>query len=261
MRSSVHDENELNGIKLERYVLHTIQDDLISFNVHVPQAGDFFIEIFASLVEPDANPFGQSFKLKCVCKYKITCAELTQRMHPLPACASGEWGPMKALRHFAIVPLTHKQAIIEAQQAHLELKFQLPKSLKVHVKLHSNTIAAADLDRCVRHEMGASGEPLQLSVCMQLPDEAQYGLDIYARDPEQQVEKKTMSHCCKYLINFAKRSSVGSRSNATIPPIVGIVQSGSSQSNKFKSAMRPRTPPMLENKPGAIMFEIFKIRL
>ena len=133
-------------------MLHTIQDDLVSFNVHVPQIGDYFIEIFASLVEPDSNPFGQSFKLKCVCKYKIVCEELTQRMHPLPACASGEWGPMKAQRHFGIVPLAaHKNAIVETSSSLVELKFKLPKMLKIHGKLHNNTLA--DLDKLIKHEI------------------------------------------------------------------------------------------------------------
>ena len=44
------DSSEFQGVKLERYVLHTVQDDLVSFNIHVPQEGDYFIEIFASLV-------------------------------------------------------------------------------------------------------------------------------------------------------------------------------------------------------------------
>jgi hypothetical protein len=74
------DLSDFQGVKLERYVLHTVQDDLVSFNIHVPQEGDYFIEIFASLVEPDPNPFGQSFKLKCVCKYRIICKQLVQRM-------------------------------------------------------------------------------------------------------------------------------------------------------------------------------------
>lgn len=39
---------------------------------------------------------------------------------------------------------------------------------------------------------------------IQLPDEGQYGLDIYARDPDFQSEKRTMSHCCKYLLNYKK---------------------------------------------------------
>ena len=44
------DSSDFQGIKLERYVLHTVQDDLVSFNVHAPKDGDYFIEIFASLV-------------------------------------------------------------------------------------------------------------------------------------------------------------------------------------------------------------------
>ena len=202
LRLANREDNEVNGVKLERYVLHTIQDDLVSFNVHVPQAGEYFIEIFASLVEPDANPFGQSFKLKCVCKYKIICEDLSQRMHPLPACASGEWGPMKAIRHFNIIPLTHRNAIVEANSSHFEIKFDLPKPLKIHGKLHNNTLS--DLDKYIRHELNPSN-PLQLNIFIALPDEGQYGLDIYARDPDFQSEKRTMSHCCKYLINFNKK--------------------------------------------------------
>lgn len=46
----LEDLSDFQGVKLERYVLHTVQDDLVSFNLHVPQEGDYFIEIFASLV-------------------------------------------------------------------------------------------------------------------------------------------------------------------------------------------------------------------
>lgn len=201
LRLANKEDNEINGVKLERYVLHTIQDDLVSFNVHVPQTGEYFIEIFSSLVESDTNPFGQSFKLKCVCKYKISCEELSQRMHPLPACASGEWGPMKAQRHFNIIPLNFKNSIIEATQSIIEFKFELPKSLKIHGKLHNNN--QNDLDKLVRHEQTNS----ILTVFVNLPEEGQYGLDIYARDPDYQAEKRTMSHCCKYLINFNKKIS------------------------------------------------------
>lgn len=204
LRVANREDNEINGIKLERYVLHTIQDDLVSFNVHVPQIGEYFIEIFASLVEPETNPFGQSFKLKCVCKYKIVCDELNQRMHPLPACASGEWGPMKAQRHFNIAPLNHKNAIIECQTGSLELRFQLPKALKIHGKLHSNNLT--DLDKLVKHEVSVHN-PLELIMHVQVPDDGQYGLDIYARDPEYQSEKRTMSHCCKYLINHSRKAA------------------------------------------------------
>ena len=45
LRLAHKEDNEVNGVKLERYVLHTIQDDLVSFNVHVPLAADYFIEV------------------------------------------------------------------------------------------------------------------------------------------------------------------------------------------------------------------------
>jgi len=212
------DASDFQGIKLERYVLHTIQDDLVSFNVHVPQEGEYFMEIFASLVEPEPNPFGQSFKLKCVCKYRLVCKQLQQRMHPLPACASGEWGPAKAIRHFHIRPLTHHQAIFETTQLPLLMKFQCPKLLKFHAKLHSNQFSTTTDEHGIAFG-AANSNPLEkyikydydeensiITLVISLPTDGQYGLDIYARDPDYQTEKRTMSHCCKYIINCTKAS-------------------------------------------------------
>ena len=67
--------------------------------------------------------------------------------------------------------------------------------------MHNNN--QNDLDKLVRHEQTTS----ILTVFVNLPEEGQYGLDIYARDPDYQAEKRTMSHCCKYLINFNKKIS------------------------------------------------------
>jgi hypothetical protein len=129
-------------------------------------------------------------------------------MHPLPACASGEWGPMKAERHFNIIPQTYKSAIVEASHSQtIELVFDLPKVLKIHGKLHNNTTTES-LDKFVKHEIvnHVNMSQPQVILYVTLPEEGQYGLDIYARDPEYQSEKRTMSHCCKYLINCNKKS-------------------------------------------------------
>ena len=53
----IGDAIDFHGVKLERYVLHTVQDDLVSFNIHLPQEGDYFIEVFASLVVNLNNDF------------------------------------------------------------------------------------------------------------------------------------------------------------------------------------------------------------
>ena len=141
----------------------------------------------------------------------------------MPGCASGEWGPAKAVRHFQIHPLTHLQAIFESHHLPIVIKFKCPKQLKFHGKLNSNqhsptenasgtmlpVNATSALDKFVKYEYDE--HDFMITFIIQLPNEGQYGLDIYARDPDYQTEKRTMSHCCKYIINYAK---------PTLPPVM-----------------------------------------
>jgi hypothetical protein len=60
------------------------------------------------------------------------------------------------------------------------------------------------LDKYVKYEYNE--HDFVITFIIQLPNEGQYGLDIYARDPEYQTERRTMSHCCKYIINYSKTS-------------------------------------------------------
>ncbi|CAF4457237.1 unnamed protein product, partial [Rotaria sp. Silwood2] len=206
--------------------------------------------------EPDPNPFGQSFKLKCVCKYRIICQQLMQRMHPLPACASGEWGPTKAIRHFNIHPLTHFQSIFETNHLSIVIKFQCPKILKFHGKLNSNQYSSAHnnnnnnsntmsntaisniLDKYVKYEYNE--HDLIITFIIQLPKEGQYGLDIYARDPEYQTEKRTMSHCCKYIINYSKTSILPPPSTVETNNNNNLYHDYSFDNSKSNGQQRPR---------------------
>ena len=86
--------------------------------------------------------------------------------------------------------------------------------LKFHGKLNSNqystvskntvsnTATAHILDQYVKYEYDEVN--FIISFIIQVPNEGQYGFDIYARDPDYQSEKRTMSHCCKYIINYSK---------------------------------------------------------
>lgn len=130
----------------------------------------------------------------------------------MPSCASGEWGPAKAIRHFNIHPITHFQSIFETSELPITIKFQCPKLLKFHGKLNSNQYPSSSksnnsghvLDPYVKYEYDEIN--LIIIFHIQLPSEGQYGFDIYARDPDFQSEKRTMSHCCKYIINYSKTS-------------------------------------------------------
>jgi hypothetical protein len=96
------------------------------------------------------------------------------------------------------------------------MKFQCPKILKFHGKLnsnqylsiHNNTVPSTGtsnlLDKYVKYEYNEQN--FIITFIIQLPNEGQFGLDIYARDPDYQTERRTMSHCCKYIMNYSKIS-------------------------------------------------------
>jgi hypothetical protein len=105
------------------------------------------------------------------------------------------------------------------------IKFKCPKLLKFHGKLNSNqnltmnndqnlisnsTLSNA-LDKYVTYEY--DDREFIITFIVQLPNEGQYGIDLYARDPEYQAEKRTMSHCCKYIINYSRSSTVDTTHN------------------------------------------------
>lgn len=62
------------------------------------------------------------------------------------------------------------------------------------------------LDKYVKYEYDEYD--FIISFLVHLPHDGQYGIDLYARDPEYQTEKRTMSHCCKYIINYSKPPTV-----------------------------------------------------
>ena len=97
----------------------------------------------------------------------------------------------------------------------MRIKFRCPKQLKFHGKLNSNQYAdqtntvnanSSALDKYITYEYDE--HDYSITFIVQLPNEGQYGLDLYARDPEYQTERRTMSHCCKYIINYSKSSAV-----------------------------------------------------
>lgn len=206
-------EQTYKGYNLERYVFETMVDNTITFSVHVPISGQYFMEVFANKIDnggrvEDDNANIAPFKLKCACKFKIVCESLSGTMHPLPNCAPGEWGPKKAQRHFGIVPVILPASEFEMEKAgmltvedNFELKFQTPQPYQFVAKLRMNGVESKILDPYVN----LSSEGSVLTVSVSLPQPGQYGLDIFARP--KGAETATLSHACKYLINCTKVSS------------------------------------------------------
>ncbi|KAK7485284.1 hypothetical protein BaRGS_00023535, partial [Batillaria attramentaria] len=177
------------GSSLERFVFQTMVDNTVTFSVHVPTPADYFLEIFA-------NKIDESSRIE----------ENNTNMHPLPNCAAGEWGPKKALRHFGITPILSEGATGDGERVGIimaedkfRLRFKLPRPLQFVAKLRMNQVEEKTLDPFVQ----LLDENNILSISVSLPQQGQYGLDIYAR-PKSAADTSTLSHACKYLINCTK---------------------------------------------------------
>ncbi|CAG0888528.1 unnamed protein product [Darwinula stevensoni] len=203
-------ENETDtydGVSLKRFVMQSVVGNVVAFRVHAPSSGALLLDIFANAVTPREYLTGEPMKFKSVCKFKILCDELQTVMVPLPDCASGEWGPMKATRLFGLIPLTHQDALIFAGRD-LEIQFRMSRPLTDFMAtLHKNGSEERKLSKHVSHSVSEDVVTFYIS----FPEEGQYGMDIYTREvshgeSEREKEKHLLTHCCKYLINSSKRN-------------------------------------------------------
>lgn len=202
------DKDQYDTVSLKRFVMQSVVGNLVAFRVHAPCSGALLLDIFANAVTPREYLTGEPMKFKSVCKFKIVCEDLQTVMVPLPDCASGEWGPVKATRLFGLEPLTHQDALIFAGRE-LELQFHMTRLLTDFMAtLHKNGSEEKRLSKYVSHRVTDDVVTFTLT----FPEEGQYGMDIYTRevaqtDPETKTtEKHLLTHCCKYLINSSKRN-------------------------------------------------------
>ncbi|XP_014769685.1 hillarin [Octopus bimaculoides] len=199
------------NINFQDYVFQTMHDNVAIFNIHVPTTGAYYIEIFANKIE-DNKKFPNHFsvsspvRLKCTCKFKIVCKEINGKMLPLPQCASGEWGPKKAMRHFGIkqiypenMDFTDKEnlkgGLLNVYDC-AELLFEVPYPLKPVVKLRMNRVADSFLEKYVSVDTKGT----KMVVSFTLPNSGQYGLDIFTHTTAT-TDGSQVAHICKYLIN------------------------------------------------------------
>ncbi|XP_076353635.1 hillarin-like [Tachypleus tridentatus] len=196
-----NDVSAYKGVSLKRCVMQSVVDNIVSFQVHAPCGGKFLLDIFANAVTPQEYLTGEPMKFKSVCKFKIICEDLQTVMVPLPDCASGEWGPMKAIRLFGLIPITHDDALILSSRS-LEIQFRMSRPLTDFMAtLQKNEIEEKALSKYVSH--ARDGDLVTFFVTF--PEEGQYGMDIYTREKTSRLEpsdKHLLTHCCKYLINY-----------------------------------------------------------
>ena len=201
-------DTHFQGIDMERYVFHTITDQNALFSVHVPMPADYYLEIFTNKFNEarelkDSNTDFKPFKLKCAAKFIIKCPKIEGKLYPLPNCAPGEWGPLKATRYFGIQAISHKVGVINVVDE-VTIKFQLPKLMKMLVKLYFNGVERRELDKFFTVEIG---NDKVIKICIKFPQKGQFGMDMYGQCDDVETEANSLAHVCKYLINVTDVSN------------------------------------------------------
>ncbi|KAG8184824.1 hypothetical protein JTE90_004922 [Oedothorax gibbosus] len=194
------DVDAYEAVSLKRFVMQSVVGNAVAFRVHAPASGQLLLDIFANAVTPREYLTGEPMKFKSVCKFKIVCDDLRTVMVPLPDCASGEWGPMKATRLFGLVPITHEDALIFAPRE-LEIQFRMSRPLTDFMAtLHKNGVEEKRLTKNATQSVVGDLVTFHLN----FTEDGQYGMDIYTREMNGELDngdKHLLTHCCKYLIN------------------------------------------------------------
>ena len=185
-------ETEFRGAKLERFVFHSIVDDLALFSVQVPEPGSYLLELFVGTFDDDT--------VTDACGFRIVCEKMLSEACPLPESADAEWGPRRGEQRFGFKALTHVDGVVRVDKD-LEMKFQLPHELSFELHLNTNGIDdSTTLDQYVDCIHDADVITIRVN-----PSQAgQYRLDIYARQ-EYATGESTIAHACKYLLNVTRR--------------------------------------------------------
>lgn len=191
------------------------ENDTSSFHILAPQKGTYLLDIFAAQYPNyEMCQRQEATKYINVCRFRLNVNGVDKVNVPLPECAPGEWGPTKAVKLVGLIPTSHLYPVINAApDTNVNLKEDKPLTLNMEfemtkpmldflIRLHkngdnpyedqnqSNSISKT---RDARYRIREN----YLRVDVKVPQDGQYGLDIFAREKWDDQ----MVHCCKYLIN------------------------------------------------------------
>lgn len=199
----------------------------------MPENGAYILDIFANSTTPTQYITGEPMKFKSVCKFKIIAKNLKTVMIPLPDCASGEFGPMKATRLFGIIPLTHESGLISVQndKRFLEIQFRMTRPLlDFMASLHKNGYDERQLSKSIK--IFIDGDIVFVTI--KFFEDGQYGLDIYTRD--HQIINNENEIDCQYNSPTINKTNPKISQSSQQPT---ITSSSSSNSNSI-SASEPK---------------------
>jgi hypothetical protein len=148
-----------------------------------------------------------------VCEYAVVCEIDPVHPKPFPPCVQTSWGTVDSVNKYRLEPL-QKGAVFCTTDGQLELKFHIMKELRFSTKLRTATMNrdGRSLEGCVMHRI-INGDIARFTVSV--PGPGEYGLEIYANDPE--VDGTALYHVYQYLVICNELTSGPSKPLPSLP--------------------------------------------
>ena len=102
------------------------------------------------------------------------------------------------VQQYGLTP-SHKDAIIQAQNGQAQLSFTKSRNVRLFCKLVQDGMDEEVLEKCV----SVREQENQIFISVTLPARGEYGLEIYANEPER--EGDTFTHMCQYLTTYTEK--------------------------------------------------------
>lgn len=204
----------INGVELNRYVIQDIRDNDVMYYVRLPCRGEFYLIVFAHLfIDPIKSPENV---FKAVVEYQFVAgSDVPKDVAPFPACSDMNWGPDAALAQYGLTP-RNKDALLLAPKGHAEVVFDKGNpDTRLYARLVKDGVPVTD----VKNAVAVSNESDKASVVLELPLKGEYGLEIFANNPQKDGDMFT--HVSQYLCCYidGNISDVYGNPSHHVPPV------------------------------------------
>ena len=183
------DQQKIGNVKLERYCIMEQKDNSLICKIRFPVAGKFKHKLYGR--SADIQDGGTSFGM--LCAFIIHCEQPAEDAKALPENIRQEWGPGQDLANAGLVPITHPDAVIQAAEGAVELRFQTTKPVELRHTLHSDNKTKEDLQGNVIHYIDND----EVVFNIQLPEDGDYALNLFNKN--ERPEKAL----CSYVVSGA----------------------------------------------------------
>ncbi len=182
-------KEEFQGTKLNRFGMQEMVDNVSFFTIRPPEKGAYRVIIYAKDLEQQSKEgvYGG------VCEYELVMEVNPPQAKPFPPCVHTSWGPGDSATKYNLMPM-QKGAIFSTVNGIAEVRFRMQKELRFTAKLKSNEQDEKALAGYVMHRVVSEVAVFTITA----PGKGEYGLEIYANDPE--VDGNSLFHAYQYLL-------------------------------------------------------------